>query len=37
VAHTEGEYIEKQQLLDAIDLYPQIARAVLQQPVSQRG
>ena len=26
VAHTEGEYIEKRQLLDAIDLYAKIAR-----------
>jgi acetylornithine deacetylase len=29
VAHTEGEYIEKQQLLDAIDLYVSIARQLL--------
>jgi acetylornithine deacetylase len=29
VAHTEGEYIEKQQLLDAIDLYASIARELL--------
>ena len=29
VAHTEGEYIEKQQLLDAIDLYARIARQLL--------
>jgi len=29
VAHTEGEYIEKQQLLDAIDLYARIARELL--------
>jgi len=26
VAHTEGEYIEKTQLLEAVDLYAQIAR-----------
>jgi len=26
VAHTEGEFIEKQQLLDAVDLYARIAR-----------
>jgi acetylornithine deacetylase len=26
VAHTEGEYVEKQQLHDAVDLYAQIAR-----------
>jgi len=30
VAHTEGEYIEKKQLLDAVDLYPQIARHLLR-------
>jgi acetylornithine deacetylase len=29
VAHTEGEYIEKQQLLDAIDSYARIARELL--------
>jgi len=29
VAHTEGEYIEKRQLLDAIDLYARIARELL--------
>jgi acetylornithine deacetylase len=29
VAHTEGEYIEKRQLLDAIDLYARIARDLL--------
>ena len=29
VAHTDGEYIEKQQLLDAIDLYAHIARDLL--------
>ena len=29
VAHTEGEYIEKQQLLDAVGLYSQIARSLL--------
>lgn len=31
VAHTDGEYIEKKQLLDAIDLYARIARYLLQQ------
>jgi len=31
VAHTKGEYIEKQQLLDAIDLYARIARHLLEQ------
>ncbi len=30
VAHTDGEYIEKQQLLDAIDLYAHIARHLLR-------
>jgi acetylornithine deacetylase len=29
VAHTEGEYIEKQQLLDAVELYARIARHLL--------
>ena len=29
VAHTEGEYIEKKQLVEAIDLYARIARALL--------
>jgi acetylornithine deacetylase len=29
VAHTQGEYIEKRQLLDAIDLYARIARELL--------
>jgi acetylornithine deacetylase/succinyl-diaminopimelate desuccinylase-like protein len=29
VAHTEGEFIEKQQLLDAVELYAQIARYLL--------
>ncbi len=29
VAHTEGEYIEKKQLMDAIDLYAKIARELL--------
>jgi acetylornithine deacetylase len=29
VAHTEGEYIEKKQLLDAVDLYARIARQLL--------
>ncbi len=31
VAHTEGEYIEKKQLLDAVDLYAQIARHLMQK------
>jgi acetylornithine deacetylase len=29
VAHTEGEYIEKRQLLDAVELYASIARRLL--------
>ena len=29
VAHTEGEYIEKKQLLDAVDLYARIARQLI--------
>jgi acetylornithine deacetylase len=36
VAHTEGEYIEKRQLSDAVDLYraiaKRLARATLQRP-----
>jgi acetylornithine deacetylase len=36
VAHTEGEYIEKQQLLDAIDLYAKIGRHLLStNPVAE--
>ncbi len=31
VAHTEGEYIDKKQLLDAIDLYARIARQRLRK------
>jgi len=31
VAHTEGEYIEKQQLLEAVDLYVRIAKELLGQ------
>ena len=31
VAHTEGEYIEKKQLLEAIDLYARIARELLSR------
>ena len=31
VAHTEGEYIEKKQLLDAVELYARIARELLGQ------
>ena len=30
VAHTNGEYIEKKQLLEAVDLYAQIARHLLK-------
>jgi acetylornithine deacetylase len=30
VAHTEGEYIEKRQLLDAIELYAKMARLLLR-------
>ena len=30
VAHTEGEYIEKKQLLDAVDLYARIGRYLLR-------
>ncbi|MFZ1133524.1 MAG: M20/M25/M40 family metallo-hydrolase [Candidatus Korobacteraceae bacterium] len=30
VAHTDGEYIEKRQLLDAVDLYTQIGRHLLR-------
>jgi acetylornithine deacetylase len=30
VAHTEGEYIEKQQLLDAVELYGKIVRELLR-------
>jgi acetylornithine deacetylase len=29
VAHTEGEYIEKKQLLDAVDLYTKIAQQLV--------
>jgi acetylornithine deacetylase len=29
VAHTEGEYIEKKQMLDAVELYSNIARELL--------
>ena len=31
VAHTEGEYIEKKQLVEAIELYPRIARDLLAE------
>ena len=34
VAHTEGEYIEKRQLLDAVDLYVRIARHLLRDSLS---
>ena len=32
VAHTEGEYIEKKQLLQAVDLYAKIARELIAKP-----
>ncbi len=31
VAHTEGEYIEKKQLLDAVELYAKIAKWLLEE------
>ena len=31
LAHTEGEYIEKRQLLEAVDLYARLARELLSQ------
>jgi acetylornithine deacetylase len=34
VAHTEGEYIEKKQLLDAVDLYAEIARHLIKDAAS---
>jgi acetylornithine deacetylase len=34
VAHTDGEYIEKKQLLDAVGLYAQIARDLLGRTAS---
>jgi len=34
VAHTEGEYIEKKQLLDAVDLYTRIASHLLRNDMS---
>jgi len=34
VAHTDGEYIEKKQLLDAVDLYARIARELLARTAS---
>jgi acetylornithine deacetylase len=34
VAHTEGEYIEKKQLLDAVDLYSHIARHLIKSGAS---
>jgi len=37
VAHTEGEYIEKKQLLAAIDLYARIARHLLANGASSRA
>jgi len=30
VAHTEGEYIEKKQLLEAVELYAQIGKFLLR-------
>jgi acetylornithine deacetylase len=35
VAHTEGEYIEKRQLVEAVDLYAQIARDLMKNGASQ--
>ncbi len=32
VAHTEGEFVEKKQLYDAVDLYAQIAKRLLSRP-----
>ncbi len=32
VAHTDGEYIEKQQLLDAVELYARIGKFLLREP-----
>ncbi len=34
VAHTDSEYIEKKQLLDAVDLYSQIARHLMKSDVA---
>jgi acetylornithine deacetylase len=34
VAHTTGEYIEKKQLLDAVDLYAEIARHLIKNAAS---
>jgi acetylornithine deacetylase len=34
VAHTDSEYIEKKQLLDAVDLYAQIARHLIKSDVA---
>ena len=31
VAHTEGEYVEKKQLVDAVDLYVEIAKRLLHE------
>jgi acetylornithine deacetylase len=31
VAHTEGEYVEKQQLADAVELYCKIARGLVSE------
>jgi acetylornithine deacetylase len=30
VAHTDGEYIDKKQLFDSVDLYAQIARHLIE-------
>ena len=35
VAHTDGEYIEKQQLAEAIDLYCRIAKQLLGDPLCE--
>jgi len=37
VAHTEGEYIEKKQLLAAVDLYARIVRHLLANGASPRA
>jgi acetylornithine deacetylase len=37
VAHTEGEYIEKKQLLDAVDLYASVARHLLGNGASRHA
>jgi len=37
VAHTEGEYIEKKQLLEAVDLYARVARHLLGNGAASRA